>query len=283
MALDRPVRATATTTASRSTRPARRTATTTRAGRTPATRSCTPTGRSRRCRSRSSSSRATSTTPRSGWPPSTSSSDRPDDAARLRREARAPVRARQRAVLVGGRGDLLPRPRRREAPDRDRRLERRAPAACRASCRSTGRARVVERLMARRHVVRLGHPDAVVGPRRLQPVQLPHGLGLAARQRDHRRRVRATTASTTRRPRSPAASSTRRAVPGQPAARAVRRPAAPGRQLPGPVPRRQRAAGLGGRRDHPVRRDPGRDPRPLRRVGGRGSTSIRRCPTGCPS
>ena len=49
--------------------------------------------------------------------------------------------------------------------------------------------RVVERLLRRRHVVGLGDPDAVVRPRRLQPVLVPHGHGLAARQRDDRGRL----------------------------------------------------------------------------------------------
>ena len=52
-----------------------------------------------------------------------------------------------------------------------------------------------------------------------------------------------------------------RAVPGQPPARAVRRPAPRRGQLPGPVPRRQRPAGVGRRLDLPVRGDPVRDPR----------------------
>ena len=70
-------------------------------------------------------------------------------------------------------------------PIRVGRVERRAPAQsgivpperAGGSC---------ERLLRRRHVVGLGDPDAVVRPRRVQPVQLPHGLGLAARQRDDR-------------------------------------------------------------------------------------------------
>ena len=64
---------------------------------------------------------------------------------------------------------------------------------------------------------------------------------------------------------------------------AVRRPAARRGQLPGPVPRRERAAGVGRRLDLPPDRDPGRDPRHDGRSTARGCTSIRRCPPGCPS
>ena len=42
-----------------------------------------------------------------------------------------------------------------------------------------------------RHVLRLGHPHALRAVARLQPDELPQRLGLAARQRDHRRRPQA--------------------------------------------------------------------------------------------
>jgi len=40
--------------------------------------------------------------------------------------------------------------------------------------------------MAFRHVDRMGHPYSLRRSSRVQSVQLPDGLGLAARQRDHR-------------------------------------------------------------------------------------------------
>ena len=108
-------------------RPARATATTTRAGRTPATRSATPTDRSRRCRSRWSSSRATPTRPSSGWPTlydaGRPASGREAAAARRRRSCSTG----STRLLVGGRGHLLPGPRRREEADPVRGIERRAP------------------------------------------------------------------------------------------------------------------------------------------------------------
>ena len=158
--------ATATATGSRSTRPARATATTTRAGRTPATRSSTPTARWRPCRSRSSSCRATSTTPSSGW-------RRIYDAPRPRRRtppacgarpARLYERVNERfwweaegTYYLGL--DGAKRPIESVASNPGHLLMSGIVPADRAK-------RVVERLMARRHVVGLGHPDAVVRPRR---------------------------------------------------------------------------------------------------------------------
>ena len=181
--------ATATATGSRSTRRARRTATTTRAGRTPATRSRTRMARSRRCRSRCASSRATSTTPSCGWPTSTRSSARRARAARLRAEANRLYERFNEAFWWESEGTYY------LGLDGEKRpIESVASNA--GHCLASGivppdRAErvVVKRLMARRHVVGLGDPDAVVRPRRLQPVQLPHGHGLAARQRDDRRRL----------------------------------------------------------------------------------------------
>ena len=65
---------------------------------------------------------------------------RPADARRLRRAGARAVRAGQRAVLVGGGGDLLPRPRRQEAADPD--PSPRTPATCSSpgSSRPSGRA-----------------------------------------------------------------------------------------------------------------------------------------------
>ena len=98
-----------------------------------------------------------------------------------RRGARA-VRPLQRDVLVGGRGDLLPRSRRRQAADRERRLQCRALPGERH--RAAGAGEPGRRAPdGARHVVGLGDPDPLIGPRRVQPVQLSDGLGLAARQR----------------------------------------------------------------------------------------------------
>ena len=164
-----------------------------------------------------------------------------------------------------------------------RRLERRAPARSRGSCRRSGRAGSSSGCWRRRHVVGLGHPDAVVGPPRVQPVQLPHGLGLAARQRDDRRRVPALRLRRRGGPGRARHVRRRRAVPGQPAARAVRRPAPRRGQLPGPVPRRQRPAGVGRRARSSGWSRSWRASTPRPTPAGRGSTSTRRCPTGCPS
>ena len=159
------------------------------------------------------SSRATSTTRSSGWPTSTSILGRHADARRAcGARPKALYERFNEHVLVGGGGDLLPGPRRPQAADPNRSPP--MPATClqSGSSRRSARGRVVERLMAPRHVVGLGHPDAVLRPHRLQPVQLPHGHGLAARQRDDRRRLPALRLHTPRRPRSPRAVRRERAV-----------------------------------------------------------------------
>ena len=110
---------------------------------------------------------------------------RPQERSPAGRGGRA-VRPLQRRVLVGGRGHVLPRARRRQAADRDRGLQCRAlPGERHRPARAGGPGR--EAPDGARHVVRLGDPDALLGPHRVQPVQLPDGLGLAARQRDDRR------------------------------------------------------------------------------------------------
>ena len=78
-----------------------------------------------------------------------------------------------------------------EAPLPGRQLERRARAVDGDRRRSGARARRGRGPDARRELLRLGHPDdpVVAGP--LQPDGVPQRLGVAARQRDHRRRVRA--------------------------------------------------------------------------------------------
>ena len=158
-----------------------RMATGTRAGRTPATRSRTQMDHSRRCRSRCASSRATSMTRSSEWPISTRSPDT-RKSTRLRAQARELYDRFNETFLVGGRGDLLPRPRRRQATDRERRLQ------CRADRRKRDRAAGAgesgsSNASWRPTCGRAAYPDArTIGPRRVQPVQLSDGLGLAARQ-----------------------------------------------------------------------------------------------------
>ena len=133
----------------------------------------------------------------------------------------------------------------------------------------------------RRPVVRLGDPDAVRGPRRVQPVLVPHGVGLAARQRDHRRRAaalrvrrrgRAGREGHVRRRRAPVAPT---GCPScSPGCRATRRRS------------RSSTSGPTSRRPGPRRRScawspscAGSTPAAIRR--GAGSTSTRPCRTGC--
>ena len=139
--------------------------------------------------------------------------------------------------------------------------------------------------MAPRHVVGLGDPDAVVGPRRVQPVQLPHGLGLAARQRADRRRLPALRAFD-----AEAAQVARGMFDAAERFQANRLP-----ELFAGLPRDETAASRSStwaptcrRRGRPAAiirlvAIAGGDPRPVGRRGLDGSTSIRRCPTGCPS
>ena len=114
--------------------------------------------------------------------------ERPEDATPAPARGEAPVRPVQRDVLVGGGGHVLPGPQRAQGADPERRLERRPPAPVRhrpARARRAGRSPAD----GAGHVVGLGRADAVVGPSVLQPVLVPDGLGLAARQRDDRGRV----------------------------------------------------------------------------------------------
>ena len=136
----------------------------------------------------------------------------------------------------------------------------RTPAICcgRASCRRARRARRGAPAGAG-HVVGLGHPDPVVRASGLQPVQLPHRHRLAARQRHHRRRLPALRLRSRGGQDREGHVRCRGALPGQPAPGALRRPPARAGQLPGAVPRRERAAGLGGRSRHPAGGHPGRD------------------------
>ena len=87
---------------------------------------------------------------------------RPADARRLRREAKELYERFNDDVLVGGRGDVLPRARRRQEAGEVGRLERRSPAP--VGDRPGGAGRQGRAAAARRrHVVGLGRPDAVVG------------------------------------------------------------------------------------------------------------------------
>ena len=94
--------------------------------------------------------------------------------------------ALQRRLLVRGAGLLrLRRSTRTSSPSTP---WPRTPGHCLWSGhRRPGQGRSRRRAAARaRHVERLGHPHAVARRTRLQPVLLPAGLGLAARQRHHR-------------------------------------------------------------------------------------------------
>src|SRR5581483_1102810 len=91
----------------------------------------------------------------------------------------------------------------------------------------------------------LGNPDRRGGAGALQPDELPQRLGLAARQRGHRRRAQTVRA---RRGRAPAAHVARRGGPrvrGPAAARALLRLCTPARLLARPLSRRVPAAGVG--------------------------------------
>ena len=106
---------------------------------------------------------------------------------------------------------------------------------------------------------------------RLQPVQLPHRNRLAARQRDHRRRLPPLRIRRGGGPRREGPVRRRGAPGGLPAAGALRGPAATRGELPGPVPRGERATGVGGGLDLPPDRGPVRDPRD---VGPRGIAAL---------
>ena len=129
--------------------------------------------RVRRRRSPSPRSRATSSTRSGGWP--AWPAIRGDDALADRLEADARDAAAALRGRVLGRGPALLRDgaRRRQAPGRRDRLERRALPLDRDRRRRSARGR--RRPAARPgDVLRLGHPDLRVGPARLQPDRLPH-------------------------------------------------------------------------------------------------------------
>ena len=155
-------------------------------GRTRTTRCSTPTANWPAGRSRCARCRGTSTPPSAAqrdWP---SRSARLDVADRLTREAELLRKAIRGRVLVRGTRHLRPGPRRREAPVPGAVIQPRPLPVHGHRRAGTGRARGRD---ASRHavVLRLGRPH---GGRRggpLQPDVVPQRLGLAARQRAHRR------------------------------------------------------------------------------------------------
>ena len=170
------------------------------------------------------------------------------------------LRPVQRRLLVGERGDLLPRARRREAADPDRRLERRPLPRERDRPARPGRpgGRAAD---GSRHVDRLGDPDAVVAstPATTRSRTTSARSGRTTTRID-RRWVPALRAFDRGAARRRGDLRGRRAVRVAPAARAVRGPGTDPRELPGPVSRGQRAPGVGVRGRLPARGDAVRDP-----------------------
>ena len=237
-------------------------------------------------RSRCASSRATSTTPSSGWP---TIYDAPRTGRRTpracAREAAEPVRPLQRRRSGG----------RRRGPTTSGSTARsgrsgpwpRTPAtsSSRGSCRPSGPARVVERLHARTTCGRAG------GSGRCRRTMWRTTRSATTRGRSGRTTTRSSpagsgaTASPRRRRRSrKGLFDAAERLGAVPPARAVRRPAPARGVVPGPVPRARTSPRRGPRarssgssrssRGIHARTDRDRD---------RGSTSTRRCRTGCPS
>ena len=110
--------------------------------------------------------------------------------AALRKEARGCARRSTSAFWLARRGDLRARARRPQAPGRERHLQPRPLPVTRD--RRPGQGYRGRRAADRPgHVQRLGRADALRAMARVQPDELPQRLGLAARQRDHRRRAQA--------------------------------------------------------------------------------------------
>ena len=281
-ALDRHARATATTTGSRSTRPAPRTATTTRAGRTPAMRSSTQMARWRPCRSPPSSCRATPTTPSCGWPTATTCWADP----RTQRRCGARLAGCSTSSTIGcwweAEGtyylglDGAKKPIESVASNAGHLLNSGIVPVERAE-------RVVRRLLeddmwSGWGIRTLSSEHAGYNPFGYHTGSVwPHDNG------DHRGRVRALRLPGRGRQGRARDVRRRRAVPGEPRARAVLRPPPRRGQLPGPVPRRQRARrpGRPARSSASSRSWPGSTGARMR--ADRGSTWTRPCPTGCPS
>ena len=226
------------------------------------------TARSPRCRSRCASSRATSTTRSCGWPTSTRSSAAPAGCARLRTEARGCTTASTRrsggrprgpttsgSTATSGRSDRSPP----------------TPATClaTASCRPNAPAASSSGCWRTTcgpgwGIRTLSSDHAAYNPFSYHTGSVwPHDNAMIAG--GFRRYGYDAEAAQVARGMFDAG----RAVRGQPPAGAVRRAAARRGELPGPVPRRQRAAGVGRRLDLPVRGGPVRDPRDDRSTGSR--------------
>ena len=112
----------------------------------------------------------------------------PSAAARLRGEAAERCAAFDDAFWDPEEGSFALALDGRQAAGRERHLEPGALSATAASRRRRARERRSAADGAR-HVLRLGHAHARPAIARLQPDELPQRLGLAARQRDRRRRA----------------------------------------------------------------------------------------------
>ena len=115
------------------------------------------------------------------------------DTARAERPARRgadAARGLQRRLLGRGGGLLRARARRTQGAGPQRHVEPRALPVLRDRRRPQGRARG-RAADGARHVLRLGDQDALERLAGIQPDELPQRLGVAARQRDRRRRAQA--------------------------------------------------------------------------------------------
>jgi glycogen debranching enzyme len=96
------------------------------------------------------------------------------------------------------------------------------------------------------HVERLGHPHALSPASSVQSIQLPDWIGLAARQRHHRTRIQTLWLRSRGSADRPRYQRRRRPLSVEPAARTLHHDRSRRKELPGPIPRRERTAGLGG-------------------------------------
>ena len=159
-----------------------------RAGRTRTTRSSTPTARWPRGRSRCARCRATSTRAAGGRALAGAlGRRRARDELTARRDAAA--RALRGGVLVRGAGHLRARARRAKRPAGCG--PRTRATACSPASRSSARARVAPRLLDAASFSGWGVRTVAARRGALQPDVVPQRLGLAARQRADRGRVRA--------------------------------------------------------------------------------------------
>ena len=241
-------------------------------------RSATGTGGWRRRRSRWPRSRATCSTPSPARPARAHArrgGPRPPPGGG-RRDPAPPVRG---VVLVRGPGVLRDGAGRREAAGGRDRVQRRPLPVVRDRLARPGPARRRPADGAR-HVQRLGHPDLLLGPGRLQPHRLPLGHRLAARRVADRGRLQALRPARGGEPAGRPDLRGRAALRRLPAARAVLRLRPRPFAGPRPVSGRLLAAGLGRGLAVPVPRDDA-GPAPARRPPRAGAASGRSCPTGC--